>query len=360
LILNIIFGYSLTFVWRYFKNRNSKKTRTLADTLIIGVSEETTEIANIIMNNPEKGYKICAIINTEANSSAEKNQIVDTASIPTYHGLENIEKALDNHKPAIICLAPHLRQDNRATKELYKLLFSDCLITDATSLYEMITGKINLHTMTEAWFLENLKKNDNQIFERSKTILDYLAGIITGTVFIFLFIPISVAIKINSKGPIFYKQKRMGQDGKIFNLYKFRSMYSLGPDGGAEPNGAQFASKKDNRVTFVGKILRKTRLDELPQFWNLLKRDITLVGPRPERPEIVRELEQRMPFYSIRHIVKPGLIGWALIHQNYVDNYDSSLQKLQYDLYYIKNRSWLLDTIIFLRSINILIRFIGQ
>ncbi|MFA4831687.1 MAG: sugar transferase, partial [Patescibacteria group bacterium] len=138
------------------------------------------------------------------------------------------------------------------------------------------------------------------------------------------------------------------------------SMYALSDDGSAELNGAQFAKKKDARATPIGKLLRRTRLDELPQILNLLKRDITLIGPRPERPEIVSQLTGRMPYYPLRHIVRPGLTGWAVLHQNYTDTLETSLQKLQYDLYYIKNRSSLLDLSILLRTINVIVRMRGQ
>jgi lipopolysaccharide/colanic/teichoic acid biosynthesis glycosyltransferase len=137
-------------------------------------------------------------------------------------------------------------------------------------------------------------------------------------------------------------------------------MYSLTPDGGAETAGAQFAVKDDKRVTRVGKFLRKTRLDEIPQFINLLKGDITLIGPRPERPQIVEQLESAIIFYSLRHIVKPGLTGWAVVHQNYTDTMEKTLQKLQYDLYYIKNQSVFLDISILLKTINLVIRMMGQ
>ena len=137
-------------------------------------------------------------------------------------------------------------------------------------------------------------------------------------------------------------------------------MYVLNDDGSAETHGAQFATKNDKRITPIGKFLRKSRLDELPQCLNLLKKEITLIGPRPERPEIVNELTKRMPFYSLRHVVKPGLTSWAVIHQNYTDTMETSLKKLQYDLYYIKNRSFLLDISILLRTINIIFRMKGQ
>ena len=137
-------------------------------------------------------------------------------------------------------------------------------------------------------------------------------------------------------------------------------MYALSNDGSAETEGATFAKKDDKRITSFGKFLRKTRLDELPQALNMLKGEIGLVGPRPERPEICKTLEERMPYYSLRHVVKPGLTGWAVINQNYTDTMESSLQKLQYDLFYIKNRSMLLDISIILKTVNLLIRFMGQ
>jgi lipopolysaccharide/colanic/teichoic acid biosynthesis glycosyltransferase len=171
---------------------------------------------------------------------------------------------------------------------------------------------------------------------------------------------IALGIKTTSKGPVFFRQKRVGLGGKIFDLYKFRSMYVLSPDGSAETDGAEFAQKEDKRVTPFGKLLRKTRLDELPQVINLLRRDISFIGPRPERPEIVEQLVAKMPYYPLRHVVRPGLTSWAVLHQNYTDNLETSLQKLQYDLYYIKNRSFLLDLSILLRTINIVIRLKGQ
>ena len=137
-------------------------------------------------------------------------------------------------------------------------------------------------------------------------------------------------------------------------------MYVLGPDGSAEENGYQFAKKDDVRITSIGKILRKTRIDELPQVINLWKHDVTLIGPRPERPEIVEELTRRMSYYPLRHVVRPGLTGWAVLHQHYADSHEKSLKKLQFDLFYIKNKSFLLDISIMLKTVNIIFRGLGQ
>jgi len=137
-------------------------------------------------------------------------------------------------------------------------------------------------------------------------------------------------------------------------------MYSLAEDGSAEMHGAEFAQKNDKRITSTGKFLRKTRLDELPQIINLIKSEITIIGPRPERPEITQNLQEKMPYYNLRHVLKPGITGWAQVHQNYTDTMETSLQKFQYDLFYIKNRSILLDLSILLKTVNVILRAMGQ
>jgi len=157
---------------------------------------------------------------------------------------------------------------------------------------------------------------------------------------------IGALIKLNSAGPIFYRQKRVGKNGKIFEIAKFRSMFK-----DAEKNGAQWANEKDERITGMGKILRKTRIDELPQLWNVLKGEMSFIGPRPERPEFVEELQKQIPHYVMRHLVKPGLSGWAQIKFPYGASVEDAMEKLQYDLYYIKNRSFVLDLAITARTI---------
>jgi lipopolysaccharide/colanic/teichoic acid biosynthesis glycosyltransferase len=245
-------------------------------------------------------------------------------------------------------------------REFYELLFWKVEINDLSSFYEIVTGRIPPFTFSEGWFLQHMCHHENTIYEKFKIFLDFIGGLLVFAIFL-IFLPfIGMAIKLTSKGPLFFKQKRIGRFGKHFMIYKFRSMYALSPDGSAEINGAKFAIKNDKRITSIGKFLRKTRLDELPQAINILKGEIGLVGPRPERPEISENLEAKMPYYSLRHIVKPGLTGWAVLNQNYTDNMESSLQKLQYDLFYIKNRSMLMDLSIILKTINLIIRGMGQ
>ena len=152
----------------------------------------------------------------------------------------------------------------------------------------------------------------------------------------------------------------MGRQGLIFKVYKYRTMKSLSADGSAETGGPQFASDKDSRITSVGKILRLTRLDEIPQFINILKGEMSIIGPRPERPEFVTQLTEKMPYYSLRHLIKPGLTGWAQIHNAYYGTIEENLRKLEYDLFYIKNRGLTLDVSIILRTINTILRLAGR
>ena len=152
----------------------------------------------------------------------------------------------------------------------------------------------------------------------------------------------------------------MGRQGLIFKVYKYRTMKSLAADGSAETGGPQFAADKDARITSVGKILRLTRLDEIPQFINILKSEMSVIGPRPERPEFVDQLTEKMPYYSLRHLIKPGLTGWAQINNVYYGTIEENLQKLEYDLFYIKNRNFTLDVSIILRTINTILRLAGR
>jgi len=355
LVLNILFGYGFSWSWRLIYNEYIGLQRLNTNVMFIGSNEEAKELINILQDNLETGYKVACIVDPENKIKASDYPFFDV-----YHNLQAIRPAVTNHKIDLVVIAPHLNKQEETLREVYELLFWGTKIYDMPSFYEIITGRITPSVFSESWFLENLKNNYHPVYEKLKAVADVILGVGIGIVTAILLPFIALGIKLSSPGPIFYKQKRTGQGGKIFYLYKFRSMYALTGDGGAETSGAQFAVKGDKRVTRIGNFLRKSRLDEIPQFINLLKRDITLIGPRPERPEIVSQLENQMPFYSLRHMVKPGLTGWAVINQHYTDTLEKSLQKIQYDLYYIKNQGFLLDLSILLRTVNVIMRMMGQ
>ncbi|MGY5354036.1 exopolysaccharide biosynthesis polyprenyl glycosylphosphotransferase [Wenyingzhuangia sp. IMCC45467] len=213
---------------------------------------------------------------------------------------------------------------------------------------------------------ENLTKNfykyfnfsqnhENRLYLFAMRCLDILAGLL-GILVMAILIPfVLLGNLLASRGGLFYKQERVGAKGKIFKIVKFRSMVTT-----AEKNGAQWASKNDARITPFGKFLRKTRIDEIPQFWNVLKGEMSLIGPRPERPEFVKELEYKIPLYAIRHVVKPGLTGWAQVMYPYAATVEEQKKKLRYDLYYIKKRGLFMDFKIVIKTINTVLYFKGQ
>jgi len=267
-----------------------------------------------------------------------------------YEPIEDISRA------DIVVVSETIKKNPEAVESLYKMLHSGKTIIDFDKFYESLTGKIPVSTIDKAWFLENLIEINKQTFRKFKRAVDVIFSLFLFIPLAILFLFVALAIKINSSGPILYRQKRVGRNEKIFDLVKFRSMLH---NSESRRDGWEKPGEKDRRITFIGNILRKTRIDELPQIWNVLKGDLSFVGPRPERPEFVKELEKEVPYYSIRHIVKPGLTGWAQINFGDASAKDA-LEKLQYDLYYIKNRSPLLDTIIFLKTIMVVLQTSGK
>lgn len=238
----------------------------------------------------------------------------------------------------------------------------DCLelcveIIPMNVLYECLTGRVTIYHIGSNWYIalpidHPLTKIFNRVFKRIFDIVFASLGLLLLAPFFPL---IATAIYIDSPGPIFYTQDRVGRGGRIFKVYKFRSMVL-----NAEQGKAIWASECDPRVTRVGRILRKTHIDEFPQILNILKGDMSVVGPRPERPEFVESLVQEIPFYRIRHAVKPGMAGWALVKYGYASSKEDTIEKLQYDLYYIKYQSLWLDLVILVKTVLDTITFRGR
>ena len=218
-------------------------------------------------------------------------------------------------------------------------------------LYEQVTGRVPIEHVGQRYWMSMLPIEAVSIFNPYpliKRAVD-LALSIVGLAFFGLLLPlIALAMKLDSPGPIFFRQRRIGKSGRLFWLYKLRSMI---PDAERD-TGPRWASDDDPRITRVGRLLRKTRLDEVPQLYNVLRGEMSIIGPRPERPEFVEELSQTIPFYRTRHVVKPGITGWAQVRYHYGASEEDALIKLQYDLYYIRHRSIALDVLIILRTVG--------
>jgi len=216
---------------------------------------------------------------------------------------------------------------------------------DFVGFYETIFQKLPLEELEEGWFIEKITTS-RHLYEFIKRTADIILALILGIILLPAALIIAILIKLDSRGPIIYKQERIGFNDKSFILYKFRTMV-------VDQSGPLWTTKADKRLTLIGKFLRYTHLDEIPQLYNILKGDISFIGPRPERRELV-ELYKQLPYYEIRHIIKPGLTGWAQLNYKPSASLEEAKEKLQYDIYYIKNRSLVLDVLIILKTIKYL------
>jgi exopolysaccharide biosynthesis polyprenyl glycosylphosphotransferase len=221
------------------------------------------------------------------------------------------------------------------------------------SVYEEYTGKIAVENLRPSWLIFSPGFRKSRVVSASKRSLDIFVAGVGLVIAAPVMALVALAIRLTSRGAVLYHQQRVGLHGRIFTLHKFRSMQ----ENAEATSGPVWASKSgDSRVTVVGLLLRRSRLDELPQLWNVLNGDMSFVGPRPERPEFVTELTRQIPFYGQRHIVRPGLTGWAQVRYTYGASVEDALQKLQYDLFYIKNLSVALDLFIMLNTVKTVLR----
>ena len=340
LFINFLIFAVLFVGWRQFYNYFIKSPALLNNVLVLGQSQETKELVHYIKENPQLGFRI--------------KKIVEPEDVKL---LYDLIETLIQEKIQIIVTTVNPYKDGNLVRNLYQCLPLKITVADLPTFYEKITGKIPVSAIEEIWFLENLMSEQKTFFEGLKRIIDIIIALLLGAMTLILTPLIALLIKMDDFGPIFYRQKRVGQDSRIFEVIKFRTMV---PD--AEKDGAQWAHEKDKRITRIGSFLRKTRLDELPQLLNVLRGQMSFIGPRPERPEFAfsNELLSQIPFYQIRHTIKPGLTGWAQIKYPYGASIKDTLQKLQYDLFYIKNRSFILDLAIILQTVKIILSGRGR
>lgn len=348
LLIHSIIIVLLISGWRMFIARfisQSFKIRVL----FFGLSKEIEAMIETLSLNPQLGYEPAALMMIDSSSPPEfRNTRIDI--FPFDHNLADI---IHKKRIHLVISSSDIKKNETVVRMLYQVLPLGISFMDFPTFYERLTGKIPISFIGEVWFLENLAQLTNIVNAFLKRFLDIILAVV-GSLFLTILFPfIAVAIKLNSAGPIFIRQTRVGKNGSIFTLIKFRSMIALSSDGLAESGSARWASKEDKRITRVGSFLRKTHIDELPQIWNVIKGDISVVGPRPERPEFIAKLEKIIPHYNMRHLVKPGVTGWAQINMPgvYAGSIEETIQKLQYDLYYIKYQSVVMDIAIILKTI---------
>jgi lipopolysaccharide/colanic/teichoic acid biosynthesis glycosyltransferase len=337
--------------WRLIAGRFVQSKFSRLRILFIGPAEELRKMDELLRES-----SLGADVVTAIATSGDTYRYNDIVWLP---GLHAFADALKTHQISTVVLGVRPDEIPELKSVLYQSLFTPVDILDRAEIEEIATGRIPLSYVTETWFLHHLKESKKAWFESVKRGIDialsFPVGVVTAVAIPF----VALFTKMASPGPIFISQIRVGKGGKPFTFYKFRSMKVLSAGGLSEPNGPQFTSdaKTDPRLFPFGRFMRRMRIDELPQVWNVLKGDLSFIGPRPERPEFVNPLLERMPYYALRHLTRPGLTGWAQVRYLTPNStVDDNLKKLQYDLYYIKNRSLLLDALILLKTIGVLLR----
>jgi exopolysaccharide biosynthesis polyprenyl glycosylphosphotransferase len=263
---------------------------------------------------------------------------------PYVGSVDEIADTIREYEVDEVVVGTELASDAAVGRAVAPCLEGRCRVTDQTTFVEKLVGEVPAESITPEWFLRADIQNRNN-YEAVSRAVDLTAAAVGLLVTLPFWPLIALIIYLDSRGPALFKQVRVGQHGRLFTIYKFRTMRA-----DAEKHGARWAERNDARVTRVGRFLRKSRIDELPQLINILRGDMSLVGPRPERPEFVHNLEQLLPHYRLRHLTKPGLTGWAQIRYRYGSSVADAHRKLCYDLYYLKHRSLELDLAILIRT----------
>ncbi len=312
--------------------------------LVVGTGKTALDTAEAVWERRDAGYRIVGFLSE--NGAKPKEKLGRSEIIGKAHELENV---IRSEKIDRVVIAVRERRGAFPTEALLKMsLAGDVSIEECTSFFERITGKVHVDMLRPSWLIFAGKRRDSPI----KLVFRESVHRVLALIGLFVSLPVAlltaILIKVESRGPIFYMQERVGKGGKSFKVIKFRSMKV-----DAEADGKPlWAASNDERVTRVGKVIRKLRIDEIPQFWNIIKGEMNFVGPRPERPHFVQQLAKEIPYFDHRHLVAPGLTGWAQIKYPYGASVSDAVQKLQYDLYYIKNQSLTLDIMIIFDTVK--------
>ncbi len=320
--------------------------------LVLGTGDLAAQIGEMVSANYRNfvlaGYASCFVCTPDGDA-----EIVQPV-VPPDAILGNCDDLLDvalRAQAEVIVVALSERRKIFPLRDVLRCKLNGIQIMEAPSFYELVQGRLMLESITPSWFIFSNGFRRTSKFSICKRFIDIVLSCI-GLLLTLPFFPlIALAIKLDSPGPVFFRQERFGNKEKRFELYKFRTMRQDAEKG----TGAVWAEKNDPRITKLGHFFRGSRIDEIPQLINVLKGDMSFIGPRPERPEFVEKLKQVIPYYSKRHFIKPGLTGWAQVRYPYGSSVEDAVEKLRYDLYYIKNISPFLDTLIFLETIKVVL-----
>ncbi len=317
--------------------------------LIIGANPIATALAEEIAENRSLGYRVVGFIDKQPG-----RVVGNPVSFPVLGDVNDISKVVQEHHVSRIIVSVEERRGRLPMETLLECKMHGLEIIEGVGFYERITGKILIDQLRPSWLIFSSGFEHSKLTRLSKRVIEFLISSVALILLTPLILLIALLIKVESRGPVFFKQERVGEKGKVFTIYKFRSMH----EDAEKETGPIWAGSGDDRVTRIGKFLRNTRLDEVPQLINVVRGDMSIVGPRPERPYFVEQLSKEIPYYAKRHSAKPGITGWAQVRYTYGASVEDAREKLQYDLYYIKKMSLFLDLKVILDTLKVI--FLGK
>jgi len=342
LVIGLVIGWRLSFEW--LSGHVGPRERLL----LVGTNPAALTLAReLFAQKHELGVDIVGFVDPDPARVGEA--VINPGIIGTIEDIPSIVRARSVDR---VVVSLNDARGRLPMDMLLEMKLNGVTFDHLASVYEEYTGKIAIENLRPSWLIFSSGFRKSRLLAAGKRLLDVVASFAGLLVALPFMLAIAIAVKFSSAGPIFYHQSRVGLQGHIFTVHKFRSMKQ---DAEATTGPVWAAKQGDPRVTAVGRMLRRSRLDELPQLWNVLKGDMSLVGPRPERPEFVQELTRNIPFYGQRHVVRPGLTGWAQVRYTYGASEEDAIEKLQYDLFYIKHMSLPLDLFIIFDTLRTVI-----
>jgi sugar transferase (PEP-CTERM system associated) len=350
-LIGVAFVVLFIVSWRFCYTMVIERGLFNQSIILLGSADLIKKIKQEISDRKDCGYNIVAEV-PEAKRKNKKNAASrnnpENIIGQKYEGLSELARAKGIEK---VVVALEEKRNNFPINELLRCRVNGIEVIDGNSFYEMLTGKLVVKAINPSWliFSDGFRKSRTRRF--LKRSVDLILSFIMLVVFLPLMGIIAILVKLDSQGPAIFSQERVGENEKIYLMHKFRSMVR----DAEKLSGPVWAQDDDMRITRMGNIIRKLRMDELPQLWNVLKGNMSFVGPRPEREHFVKQLEQKVPYYSERFTVKPGITGWAQVSYGYGASEEDAIEKLNYDLFYIKNMSFFMDLMIVLRTIKIVL-----
>lgn len=333
LFIYLAISFVLILGWRLY-GISLISSRRKQPALLIGAGKEARELYEEVNANPRYNFQFLAFLN------------LDTTEKETLE--RRMRDAVSRERATVVVVDFYHPGSEPLLSVLYELLFYGARHLDFHAVYEDVFDRVSVSIVSHRWIVRNIQLAPFFLYDTAKRVMDIISSVFFGIISLVLYPFIIAAIKLDDGGPVFIFQDRVGKDNKVFKNIKFRTM--------KESDRGRWVVANDPRITRVGSFLRRGRIDELPQLWNVLRGDISLIGPRPELPDLVSLYNKEIPYYNVRHLIKPGLSGWGQIHhEKPPHSIEGTKEKLSYDLYYLKNRSFLLDIEIALRTIKIIL-----